>query len=115
MRQAHFKATLAALLIVAFTGSARAQTGGGDVSISAVSLSPIAVRRAMSSIFTERSSITASESNTERRPPQAAPEDPAKTSAPLDQRKLKRAAGGFVAVLAVVVTGIVLGRSFAGR
>ena len=87
-----FKTLVVMVMLAAFAAEARAQEG---------------------IVLPKNPGVVALRSgDNERRPPQSAPQDSTKTSAPLDRRKVRKAVGGLIAVLAVVVTGSVLGRSF---
>jgi predicted lipid-binding transport protein (Tim44 family) len=74
-------------------------------------MSPLAIARALTPVLSQASTApSANSADTERRPPQAAPEDPSHDlTAPPDPRKIRRALGGFIGGLVGLAAGGVVG------
>jgi hypothetical protein len=111
MGHAIFQRALAVGLALAFAGAARAEDGGKNVAVNAGNMSPLVITRALIPVLNQASTApSANFADTERRPPQAAPEDPSHDpTAPPDLRKIRRALGGFIGGMAGLAAGTVVG------
>jgi len=97
MRHPSFRQSLAFALVVAFASAAHAEDNS-HVTAAATPVSAVAMIRALAPRLDEPpAGTTLHASAIERRPPQAAPEDPSKgPSAPPDVRRIRRALSGIL-------------------
>jgi hypothetical protein len=111
MRHTRFRRSLAFALIVAFASAAHAEDNGHGT-VAATPVSAVAMSRALAPVLDEPpAGRTLHASAMERRPPQAAPEDPSKDpSAPPDVRRIRRALSGILGGLIGLEAGQLMTR-----